>query len=272
LSRTHAGMSGLTRPGGAARPVLDHVAIGTRTLADGWDLFGGLLGGSWVYGGNSPGFWWGQLQFPSGPKIELLTPTGGPDAAFLERFLTTRGASPHHLNFIVPDINATLSRVRAAGIEPVQVSLQSPKWKEAFLHPKDAYGIVVQVAEQSGKPPDLAPPAELPPPGARSAFALVEHRVSDVDGALRLFADALEGEVVGRPDTADASAAELTWDNGARLRLVRPTSTGGGTAPRRDGGLRHLRFLRDEGQFTPAERSQAADLAGRLGVTVQLGE
>ena len=58
------------------RTVLDHVAIGTRALTDGWDLFGGLLGGSWVYGGDSPGYWWGQLQFRAGPKIELLTPTG----------------------------------------------------------------------------------------------------------------------------------------------------------------------------------------------------
>ena len=237
---------------------------------DGWDLFGGLLGGSWVYGGNSPGFWWGQLQFPTGPKIELLTPTGGPDAAFLERFLAARGASPHHFNFIVPDITATLSRVRAVGIEPVQVSLQNPTWKEAFLHPKDAYGIVVQIAEQSGKPPDLAPPAELPPPGPQSAFALVEQRVGDLDGALLLFADALEGEVVAEQDTADASVAELTWDNGARLRLVQPTSVARGTSPRRDGGLRHLRFMRDGAQFTSAERSQAAELAGRLGVAVEL--
>src|ERR1700734_957814 len=84
------------------RAVLDHVALGTRDLADGWQLFGGLLGGTWAYGGDSPGYWWGQLQFARGPMIELLTPTGGPDAAFLERFLASRGAGPHHFNFHVP--------------------------------------------------------------------------------------------------------------------------------------------------------------------------
>ena len=103
--------------------VLDHLAIGTPALTDGWELFGGVLGGTWVYGGDSPGYWWGQLEFAAGPKIELLTPTGGPDAAFLERFLATRGASPHHFNFIVTDIEATLARIRALGIEPVQVNL-----------------------------------------------------------------------------------------------------------------------------------------------------
>ena len=253
------------------KTVLDHVAIGTRALADGWDLFGGLLGGSWVYGGDSPGFWWGQLRFRTGPKIELLTPAGGPDAAFLERFLASRGAGPHHFNFIVPDIAAALPRVRALGIEPVQISLLSATWKEAFLHPRDAYGIVIQVAEQSGPPPELAAPAQLPAPGPSSAFTLVEHYVADIDGAVRLFTEALEGEVLSRQHTPEASAAELIWENGARLRLVGATPAAGGAGPPRRGGPGHLRFIRDAEQFSPADRSRAADLARRLGISLQLG-
>ena len=132
--------------------VLDHLAVGTPTLSDGWELFGGVLGGTWAYGGDSPGYWWGQLNFTAGPKIELLTPTGGPDAAFLERFLALRGAGPHHLNFLVTDIGDTLARIRAHGIEPVGVNLDNPDWKEAFLHPRDAHGIVIQVAQQGRTP------------------------------------------------------------------------------------------------------------------------
>ncbi len=254
-----------------SQPVFDHVAVGTRALTDGWDLFGGLLGGSWVYGGDSPGFWWGQLQFRTGPKIELLTPSGGPDAAFLERFLDARGAGPHHFNFIVPDIRATLSRIRAAEIEPVQVNVASPTWKEAFLHPKDAYGIVVQVAQPSGPPPELAPPVELPASGPPSDFALVEHQVADMRGAVRLFADALEGEVVSQQETAQASVVDLSWINGARLRLVQPVPASSGATLRPE-GLCGLRFTRDGTQFTAADRSQAADLARRLGIPVQLGD
>ena len=253
------------------KTVLDHVAIGTSALTDGWDLFGGLLGGSWVYGGDSPGFWWGQLGFRTGPKIELLTPAGGPDAAFLERFLASRGAGPHHFNFIVPDIAAALSRVRALGIEPVQISLLSATWKEAFLHPKDAYGIVIQVAEQSGPPPELAAPAQLPAPGPSSAFTLIEHYVADIGAAVRLFEEALEGEIVSRQDTAEASVAELTWQNGARLRLVHSTPAAGRAGPRRGSGPGRLRFIRDGKQFSPADRSRAADLAQRLGISLQLG-
>jgi methylmalonyl-CoA/ethylmalonyl-CoA epimerase len=253
------------------KTVLDHVAIGTRTLSDGWDLFGGLLGGSWLYGGDSPGFWWGQLQFTAGPKIELLTPSADPDHDFLERFLASRGAGPHHLNFMVADINQTLSRIRALGIEPVGVSVLSANWKEAFLHPKDAFGIVVQVAQSSGGPPELAAPARLPAPGHPAAFSLVEHQVADLDAAIRLFSGALEGEVVRR-EQGPPESADLTWDNGALLRLVQATPAAGATAPRHGGGIGCLRFARDGSHFSAAERDSAAGLARRLGISLQLGQ
>ncbi len=253
-------------------PVLDHVAISTRALPDAWDLFAGLLGGTWAYGGDSPGFWWGQLRFSAGPKIEVLTPSEGPDAAFLERFLAARGPGPHHLNFIVPDIHATLARVRALGIEPVRVGLQSPRWKEAFLHPRDADGVVIQVAEQSGQAPEQAPPAELPAPGPRSAFTLTEHYVADLDAAVRLFTGALDGQVVSRKDTPQASVAELTWDNGARIRIVQEDRAASGAGRHSGGGLGRLHFARDGSQFSPAERSRATELARRLGVSLHLAD
>ena len=241
------------------RTVLDHVAIGTRVLTDGWQLFGGLLGGTWGYGGDSPGYWWGQLLFASGPKIELITPTGGPDSAFLERFLSARGPGPHHFNFSVGDIEATLARVRELGIEPVGVELSNPQWKEAFLHPKTAHGIVIQVAQAAGPGPRPPAPAALPAPGAPSAFTLVEHHVADLDGATVLFTAALDGEVAGR----DADAVELTWDNDARLRLVR-------SAAHPIGALGDLHFRRNDGPLGPAEADRLADLSRRLGVVVQV--
>src|ERR1700761_6477817 len=159
--------------------VLDHLAIGTAELTDGWELFGGVLGGTWAQGTGSPGFWWGQLAFAAGPKIELLTPTGGRDAAFLDRFLAARGAGPHHFNFLVTDIEDALARIKASGIDPVGVNLENPAWKEAFLHPRAAHGIVIQVAQQAGSPAS-APPRELPQPGPPARLDLIEHHVGDL--------------------------------------------------------------------------------------------
>jgi methylmalonyl-CoA/ethylmalonyl-CoA epimerase len=238
--------------------VLDHLAIGTRTLTDGWDLFGGVLGGRWAYGGDSPGFWWGQLNFGAGPKIELLTPTGGPDAAFLDRFLAARGAGPHHFNFIDEDNGEALARIRALGIEPVGVNLANPYWKEAFLHPRAAHGIVIQVAQQAGSPRAPAP-RELPEPGPPTSFDLIEHRVSDLAGATRLFREGLDGQL----EAASDQAAELTWPGGKRIRLVREDGVYLG------GALRHIRFTRSAG-FSAQEAEHAGLLAKRLGLMVEL--
>jgi methylmalonyl-CoA/ethylmalonyl-CoA epimerase len=238
--------------------VLDHLAVGTSALADGWDLFGGVLGGRWAYGGHSPGYWWGQLQFAAGPKIELLTPTGGPDAAFLERFLAARGAGPHHFNFLVTDIEDTLARIRASGLEPVGVNLANPYWREAFLHPRSAHGIVIQVAQPGGPEPTCAPPRELPEPGPPARLDLIEHHVGDLDAAVRLFTDILDG----RLEAGGAGTAELTWPGGKRIRLVREDGLPLG------GALHHVRFARDP--FTAQDRQRAELLAKRLGMTVEL--
>ena len=238
---------------------LDHLAIAAAALTDGWDLFGGVLGGTWAYGGDSPGYWWGQLEFASGPKIGLLTPTGGPDAAFLERFLASRGAGPHHFNFLVSDIEAALARIAAFGIEPVGVNLAHPNWKEAFLHPRSAHGIVIQVAQQAGSPRS-APPRELPEPGPPARFDLIEHHVGDLDRAVRLFRDVLDGQVAA----SGAGTAELTWPGGKRIRLVRRDGLPLG------GALHHVRFTRAAGAFTVPDQERAGLLAKRLGVVVEL--
>ena len=239
--------------------ILDHLAIGTSALSPGWELFADVLGGAWAYGGDSPGYWWGQLRFASGPKIELLTPTGGPDAAFLDRFLAARGAGPHHFNFLVSDIETALARIKAAGIDPVGVNLANPGWKEAFLHPRAAHGIVIQVAQQDGSPTS-APPRELPEPGPPTRLDLIEHHVSDLDGAVRLFRDVLDG----RLEAADAGTAELTWPGGKRIKLVREDGLPLG------GALHHVRFTRVTGAFSTRDRERAGLLARQLGLTLQL--
>jgi methylmalonyl-CoA/ethylmalonyl-CoA epimerase len=241
--------------------ILDHLAIGTPALTEGWELFGGILGGTWAYGGDSPGYWWGQLEFAAGAKIELLTPTGGPDAAFLDRFLATRGAGPHHFNFLVTDIAAALARIEAFGIEPIGVNLANPSWREAFLHPRSVQGIVIQIAQQDGSPTS-SPPRELPEPGPPARFDLIEHHVSDLEGAVRLFAEVLDGQL----EAADAGTAELTWPGGKRIKLVREDGLPLG------GALHHIRFTRAAGAFSTQDAERASLLAKRLGLTLELAD
>ena len=201
----------------------------------------------------------GSAELRRGAEDRAADPAGGPDAAFLERFLAAHGAGPHHFNFIVSDIEATLGRIRALGIEPVGVKLDNPSWKEAFLHPRSAHGIVIQVAQQDGEP-DTAAPRDLPEPGPPARFDLIEHLVSDLDGATRLFREALDGQLA----SGTQDAAELTWPGGRRLRLVRRDGLA------RGGALHHIRFTRAADGFGPGERERSSMLARRLGVTVEL--
>jgi hypothetical protein len=71
----------------------------------------------------------------------------------------------HHFNFLVTDIEDTLTLIKASGIEPVGVNLANPDWKEAFLHPRNPHGIVIQVAQ----PWDPADVASTRQPGAEQA-------------------------------------------------------------------------------------------------------
>src|SRR5580765_2559353 len=130
----------------APRWVLDHIAIGLERLADGVPFLVGELGGRYHDGGPSGNFTGAQWSFADGEKLELIEPLG-PPGGFMHRFLAARGPGVHHVTFKVPDIAAAAERVRRFGYEAVGYNDESPYWKELFLHPKQALGIVVQLAE-----------------------------------------------------------------------------------------------------------------------------
>jgi len=139
----------------------DHIAIGMPRMADAPPVLAGALGGVPAYGQSSGVFRWGLWTFDGGGAIEILEPMG--DDGFLHRFLDERGPGIHHVTFRVPSLAAACARARAAGYDIVGLDDSDPSWKEAFLHPKQALGIVVQFAEAGGA--DGARPEWLPPPG-----------------------------------------------------------------------------------------------------------
>jgi methylmalonyl-CoA/ethylmalonyl-CoA epimerase len=125
---------------------LDHVAIAVRDGADAARLFRDVLGAEFAgFGDNTgQGFRWVQYRIPNGGKVELVTPIG---EGFVSRFLEKRGEGVHHMTFTVRDLPAQVERVRAGGVELIQVSLEDEQWREAFIHPKNAHGVLIQLAE-----------------------------------------------------------------------------------------------------------------------------
>jgi hypothetical protein len=146
---------------------LDHIAIATHRLTDVPPFLVGVLGGIPFFGLDAGAFRFGQWEFEGDGRLEVLEPRG--DNGFLHRFLATRGPGIHHVTFRVPSVRETCDRAEALGYAVVGYNDASPYWKEAFLHPKDALGIVVQLAQASGKGPTrgkwrTAPPGPPNPP------------------------------------------------------------------------------------------------------------
>lgn len=146
-----------------ARVRFDHIAIGLPRLADAAPFLSGVLGGVPLAGAPSAVFRWGVWRYEGGGMIEALEPRG--DDGFLHRFLAQRGPGLHHVTFKVPSTRAACERAREAGLNPVGFDDSDPRWIEAFLHPKEALGIVVQLAESHG---DDGGPGD-PPPGMPDA-------------------------------------------------------------------------------------------------------
>ena len=213
---------------------LDHVAIATTDIAGMLDALVGDLGGTVFHGGDGDGFRWMQTRLgdgTTGMTIESLVVWEPARNDFLERFIARTGGGAHHITFKVPDLPAMLERCRDFAVPPVNVSLENPSWREAFLMPHHAQGTVVQLA-QTDETWEIAealtavatdgpwgeprwwptPPPAASPPTTLDAVVLGS---PDRAGATRFFTELLDGTVVAE----DATATLLRWPGGGQIRI-----------------------------------------------------
>ncbi len=161
---------------------LDHVAVAVQRGAAATDFLVGRLGGRPHGAGPGAGFRFWQYRYAGGGLLELLEPDG-PDGGFLHRFLARRGPGVHHVTFKVPEIRAAMQRAAEHGYEVVGFADYGP-WKEAFLHPKQAQGIVVQLAQAAGEETLDETRWPFPPaPAAAEPVALLGLRLAARDEA-----------------------------------------------------------------------------------------
>jgi methylmalonyl-CoA/ethylmalonyl-CoA epimerase len=127
---------------------LDHVAVAVRSIKPALSLYREALGGEYLMGADMGDSWrWLQVRYPGGGKVELLEPRGD---GFLSRFLDRHGEGLHHVTFKTDDIHAAIAKVQAAGFELVDINVDNPNWKEAFVRPSNAHGTLIQIAQSSG--------------------------------------------------------------------------------------------------------------------------
>ncbi len=207
------------------RPIMDHLALASRRAWDNLERYGQQLGGRWLGGPTDPEvdpFYFCQVEFKGGTKLEFVEPYPGPGSDFVRRFLDRNGPGPHHYTYKVKDIEATMADARNAGYDIVNESLDDPAWKEAFLHPKQSHGIVIQFSQPGGdagweEPPPLPPTDQ----GSNTTIDRIIHLVADLDGAVRLFTEVLGMEELARHE--DGSGPRATLRSGPwTLELLAP--------------------------------------------------
>ena len=82
--------------------------------------------------------------------VELLRPLG-PETA-VGKFLERKGPGLHHVAYAVDDIDATLEKLAAAGLELIdkepRVGIRESR--VAFLHPRSTGGVLTEIVEPAG--------------------------------------------------------------------------------------------------------------------------
>jgi methylmalonyl-CoA epimerase len=84
-------------------------------------------------------------------KLELVEPTD--DTTGVARFLASRGEGFHHVCLEIPDLAAELDRLAGDGIELIDTApRRGAEGPVAFIHPRSAHGVLVELIEAPGGP------------------------------------------------------------------------------------------------------------------------
>jgi len=126
---------------------IDHVSIAVRDLDSAREFFIDRLGGTEVYCSieESEGFRWTSIVLGSSCGLELVDPVG--DDSFLERFLDQRGDAVHHVTIQVDNAETARETLEARGVPTFGYNDDDANWKHFYVHPKNAFGVLLQFAE-----------------------------------------------------------------------------------------------------------------------------
>lgn len=140
---------------------IDHVAIAVRDREKARSFFVDILGGRELFCAPAPGqgYRWTTIELGTSCFIELIDPTD--EEGFAHRFLTSRGEGPHHITIQVDDLEKVHRQVEGKGIPTFGYAEPFPGWKEFFIHPKNAFGTLIQFAEFH--PLEWIEPGYVPP-------------------------------------------------------------------------------------------------------------
>ncbi len=126
---------------------IDHVTLAVREYDKARAFFEDVFQVIPGTEGNGPpwDFRWRVFSLGDLTRLEIISANGG--GKFLEKFLSQREGGVHHITLETPDIRKVKEHLESKGVPYFGYSEEIEVWKELFIHPRDACGVLIQVAE-----------------------------------------------------------------------------------------------------------------------------
>ena len=197
----------------------DHIAIAVPDRSVAERTYVDAMGAGRVAFARNGGIEILQLRFGGGCKLEVLSPYGDRVAARrLTEHIGQRPASIHHVTVLVDTLDDAVSALASVGVRCVGVADQPDGSREAFVLPRNAGGVLVQLVQKDVDDDEWARRhgqiADDPAPGA-ARFLGARYGHADPSAAASQLA------TLGASVTVTPTLVTAQWDgDGLRLWLV----------------------------------------------------
>lgn len=129
---------------------IDHVSIAVKDQRKAECFFRDILGAIDVARGCDPTrkFIWKIFTLGDLSRLEIISPSD--NGSFLDGFLEDKEGGAHHIILQTPDLQRVIARLEVQGIPHFgynKYEYQGEERKEIFIHPRDAFGVLIQIAE-----------------------------------------------------------------------------------------------------------------------------
>jgi methylmalonyl-CoA/ethylmalonyl-CoA epimerase len=127
---------------------IDHVSIAVKDYEKAAAFFKNLFGALEGVGAEDSGsmkYKWQLFSMGDMSRLEIIAPTGA--GSYLDGFLAKKDAGVHHITLQVENIREAKSDLERQNIPFFGFREYGDYWKELFIHPRDAFGVLIQLAE-----------------------------------------------------------------------------------------------------------------------------
>ncbi len=126
---------------------IDHVAVAVKNYHRAVDFIQKIFGAVQGVGADDSRmkYHWQLYSVGDLSRMEILSPTG--NGSFLDNFLQHKNGGVHHITLQTSNIEETRKKLDDLGIPYFGYNAYGEIWKELFIHPRDNFGVLFQIAE-----------------------------------------------------------------------------------------------------------------------------